>query len=107
MSPQRYPENRSPIRAQLLERHRGFAELREEYLLGYCYNTARAYWGDLEDLFDWAESESLDVLGLTAVEIARYLAGMQKAGYSSNTIRRRRTAIAGLMRAMYTSRAVE
>jgi hypothetical protein len=41
----RYPENRSPFRAELEERYERFAQLREDFLLDYGYNTARAYWG--------------------------------------------------------------
>lgn len=94
----RYPEDRSPFLAALPERHRRFAELREEYLLSYCYNTARAYWGDLEDLFDWAEDQGLDVLALGESDIERYEAGMREMGYAPGTIRRRRTALRGLLK---------
>ena len=41
----RYPENLSPMRAELEERYQRFAELREDFLVGYGYNTARAYCG--------------------------------------------------------------
>ena len=91
----RYPENRSLFLAALPERHRRFAVLREEYLLGYCYNTARAYWGDLEDLFDWAEGEGLDILLLSEEDVDCYASRMREMRYSPNTIRRRRTAIRG------------
>lgn len=49
----RFPEDQSPLRAELPERYPRFAELREDFLLVYCRNTARAYWGDLEHLNDW------------------------------------------------------
>lgn len=103
MSPLRYPENQSPFLAALPERHRRFAELREEYLLGYCYNTARAYWGDLEDLFDWAEAEGLDVLELREDQIAKYLTEMIESGYSLSTVRRRRTAFRGFAKSITVS----
>ena len=92
----RYPEGRSPFLAALPERHRRFAELREEFLLGYCYNTARAYWSDLEDLFDWSKAQDLDILELSEDDMKRYAAGMREMGYSASTIRRRGTAIRGL-----------
>jgi site-specific recombinase XerD len=91
----RYPEDQSPFRAELPERDRRFAELREEYLLNYGYNTARAYWGDLDDLLLWAVERDKDVLSLTSEDIKRYLTRMKRRKYSPNTIRRRRTAFRG------------
>lgn len=92
----RYPEDRSPLRAELPERYQRFAELREEYLLGYGYNTARAYWGDLEHLFDWAEERGKDVLALSDKEFRQYQALLRRRGYSESTVRRRGTAWRGL-----------
>jgi hypothetical protein len=54
-----------PIAGQPPETYVRFAELREEYLLGYGYHTARAYWGDLHDLYLWATERGKDVLNLT------------------------------------------
>jgi site-specific recombinase XerD len=87
---QRYPENLSPILAELPERYARFAELREEFLLGYCYNTARAYWGDLEHLNDWCMERGLDILQLDDKDAKRYLAWMKRRGYSETTVQRRR-----------------
>lgn len=77
--------------AEVEQRHQRFAELREDFLLGYGYNTARAYWGDLEDIKDWAEERGLDVLGLTDKQFKQYLVRMKRRGYSASTVRRRRS----------------
>ncbi len=84
------------------ERDRRFAELREEYLLNYGRNTARAYWVDLDDLLIWAERDK-DVLRLTSEDIKRYLTRMKRRKYSPNTIRRRKTAFRGFYRLAVTA----
>jgi site-specific recombinase XerD len=91
----RYPEVRSLFLAQLPETHRRFAELREDFLLNYGYNTARAYWGDLEDIKVWAESCGKDVLSLDDKDFSKYLNLLRRRGYSSATMRRRYTAWRG------------
>jgi site-specific recombinase XerD len=78
------------MRAELEERYRRFAELREEFLVDYCYNTARAYWGDLEHLNDWCMERGLDVLVLSERDFKKYLAWMRRRGHSGSTVRRRR-----------------
>jgi site-specific recombinase XerD len=88
----RYPENHLPITAELPERHKRFAELREDYLLQFDYNTARAYWGDLNDLLYWSLQRNKDVLLLTERDIRQYLALLRRRKYSPNTIRRRMTS---------------
>lgn len=88
----RYPENKSPLRAELEERYERFAQLREDFLLDYGYNTARAYWGDLEHLNDWCMERGLDILVLEEKDLKKYLAWMKRRGYSPSTVRRRRTA---------------
>jgi hypothetical protein len=55
-----------PVAADLPERWQAFSELREELLVGYGYQTARAYWADLQHVAEWAEERELDVLQLTA-----------------------------------------
>ena len=87
--PLRYPESEHPFHAGLAQRNQRFADQREEFLLGYGYNTARAYWGDLEDIKDWAEGRGFKVLELTEAQFKQYLARMKRRGYSPNTIRRR------------------
>lgn len=66
--------------------------IREELLLGYGYNTARAYWGDLEDLFWWAENRGKDLLNLSEKDFKQYCALLRRRGYSESTIRRRGTS---------------
>lgn len=91
MGCERYPENLSPFRSQRRERHPRFAELREDFLLDYGFNTARAYWADLEDLNVWALRRDKDVLSLTGEDIRGYLALLRRWRYSPSTIRRRLT----------------
>lgn len=69
-----------------------FFDLREELLLDYGYNTARAYWADLQDWFEWAVAREKDVLTLTERDQKQYYALLRRRGYSENTVRRRRTA---------------
>ena len=85
----RYPEDRSPFRAELEERYERFAQLREDFLVNYQYETARAYWGDLEHLNDWCMERKLDILELSEKDLKRYLAWMRRRGYSPATVRRR------------------
>ena len=96
MASTRYPENKSPLRAGLEERYERFAQLREDFLLNYEYNTARAYWGDLEHLNDWCMERRLDILDLNEQNLKKYLVWMKRRGYSGSTIRRRSTALRGL-----------
>ncbi len=67
-------------------------------MLNYGYNTARAYWGDLDDLLLWALERDKDVLQLTSADITRYLALLKRRRYSPNTVRRRKTAFRGFYR---------
>ncbi len=90
MGSSRYPENQSPLRAELEERYERFAQLREDFLLDYGYNTARAYWGDLEHLNDWCMQRGLDVLTLEEQQFKRYLTWLRRRKYSPSTVRRRR-----------------
>ena len=99
---ERYPEHLMPIAGSLHQgppnssplatRYDLFSALREEVLVDYCYNTARAYWGDLEDLFWWAESRGKDIHRLSDPEFNEYRALLRRRKYSENTVRRRRTA---------------
>ncbi len=106
MSSQRYPENLSPLRAELEQRYERFAELREDFLLGYGYNTARAYWGDLDHLNDWCMERGLDILALDEKDLENYLAWMKRRGYEASTLRRRRTAY-GLFLSGFIERGVD
>lgn len=82
-----------PIVAELEVRYRRFSELREEVLLDYGYNTARAYWSDLDDVCIWAMGRDKDVLALSVKEIRQYVALLRRRKYSENTIRRRVTSL--------------
>ena len=81
----------------LEERYQRFAELREDWLLNFGYNTARAYWADLDDILLWAMEREKDPLALTDADIRSYLVLQKQSGYSQSTIRRRRTAWRGFM----------
>lgn len=70
-----------------------FFDLREELLLSYGYNTARAYWADLQDWFEWAAERGKDILNLTEQDQKQYYALLRRRKYSESTIRRRRTAL--------------
>jgi site-specific recombinase XerD len=86
-----YPEDRSPFRAELEVNDERFAQLREAVVLNYDFNTAAAYWGDLDDLRWWCLHEGINILNPTGDDIDRYLDGLQKNRYSPNTVARRLT----------------
>lgn len=88
----RYPETQMPYAQVLPEQYQHFAKLREELLLDYGHNTARAYWGDLQHWFEWAVERDKDVLALTEVDVRQYVALLRRRKYSENTIRLRLTA---------------
>ena len=100
----RYPENLLPIAGQLPETYVRFAERCEEYLIGYGYHTARAYWGDLQDLYRWASERGKDVLNLTPRDFTQYMALHRRRDYSENTIRRKITAVRGLYELLESQR---
>lgn len=83
---------------ELEERDRRFADAREAYLIDYGYNTARAYWGDLEHLYDWCEKRGFDIFTLTDKQFRQYQALLRRRRYSESTIRRRGTAWRGWRR---------
>lgn len=98
MRSQLYPQYRLPIVRELDDQADEFDLRREQFLLGYGLNTARAYWADLEDWRDWCQRQQPKVEPLSATERdrQRYLDEMGEAGYSRNTIRRRFTAVTKL-----------
>ena len=98
-----YPDYLLPIIRELEIRYERFGELREQVLLPHGYNTARAYWGDLDHVFMWAEERDKDVLALTEKDIRQYVALLRRRKYSESTIRRRVTA----MRKLYDVVGVE
>lgn len=89
----RYPEHLMEFAPTLPPEWQQFADLREELLLGYGYHTARAYWGDLQDWFEWAVEHDKDVLALTEGDIRQYIALHRRRDYSESTIRRRVTSL--------------
>lgn len=93
----RYPENQKEFvpayTEPIPESWERFFDLREQILLDYGYNTARAYWADLQDLFEWAITRDKDVLALTDKDITQYIALHRRRHYSEHTIRRRLIAI--------------
>ncbi|OBF28278.1 hypothetical protein A5724_28095 [Mycobacterium sp. ACS1612] len=62
-------------------------------LLSYGKNTARAYWGDLDDVFWWAQARGKDILKLSEKDLRQYVALLRRRKYSESTIRRRVTAL--------------
>lgn len=115
MEAQRYPEMHMPIAGeqtaendQLIEefevdpvkiqQYRRFCDLREDFLLGYGYNTARAYWGDLDDILLWALDRDKDPLALTDKDIRQYVGLLRRRKYSENTVRRRLNTLGAFYR---------
>lgn len=88
-----YPDYFGPMVSELQVRYQRFAEIREQLLLDYSYNTARAYWGDLEHICIWAMERDKDVLALAENDIRQYVALLRRRKYSDSTIRRRVTAL--------------
>ena len=84
-----FPPDLSP---EQIQRWRQFFDLREDILLDYGYQTARAYWTDLQDIFEWAAARDKDVLALTDRDLRQYCALLRRRKYSEATIRRRMVA---------------
>lgn len=72
-----------------------FDVLRERMLLRYGYQTARAYWADLEHWRDWCLSQHPPVqpLGCANEDLSRYLAAIEALGYAPTTLARRRSVL--------------
>ena len=68
---------------------REFYDPREQILLNYSCNTARACYSDFRDIFEWAVARGKDVLALTDRDSRQYCALLRRRKYSENTIRRR------------------
>ncbi|MGX7681591.1 site-specific integrase [Jatrophihabitans sp. DSM 45814] len=95
-----YPEYLGPIVSEIAGRADSFDLLREQALEGQRYNTARAYWGDLEHWRDWCERECMtDPFGATTQSIVAYLNELSELAYSPNTRARRLTALRAFYRA--------
>jgi site-specific recombinase XerD len=88
-----YPDHLLPVISARQVDYGRFAEIRESVLLNYGQNTARAYWGDLDDVFWWAQAREKDVLELSEKDVRHYVALLRRRKYSESTIRRRVTAL--------------
>lgn len=77
------------VTAEQAEQWQRFFDLREDILMDYGYQTARAYWADLQDIFEWAVERDKDVLTLTDKDLRQYCSLLRRREYSENTIRRR------------------
>lgn len=102
---QRYPDKQRmfPTEAPddaIPESWQQFYDTRESILLDYSYNMARAYYADLQDIFEWAVARDKDVLALTERDIRQYCALLRRRKYSENTIRRRMVAHVHLQSAL-------
>lgn len=100
MSGERYPENNMMFppdydvdEDEVPASWQRFFDLRESVCLNYGYNTARAYWGDLDGWFRWANERDKDILNLTEEDQRQYYALLRRRKYSESTIRRRGTAM--------------
>jgi hypothetical protein len=71
----------------------GFADKREDFLIDFRYNTARAYWADLDDWLRWAIEHQLDPLCITRGNLHKYLKDIEQVGYANTTLRRRRSTL--------------
>jgi site-specific recombinase XerD len=91
----RYLRSRSLERSDLAPHHQRYATLRDEFVIGFRYQTARAYAADLDHLFTWTLALGLDVMDLTDRDIERYVAKLKVENFSPNTMIRKRTALRG------------
>ena len=78
MTTERYPDNQMEFAPDVPEHWQEFADRREALLLDYGYNTARAYWADLQDWFEWAVERDKDVLALTEKDKKQYVALLRR-----------------------------
>lgn len=88
-----YPDYLLPVIRELEVKYEQFSKLREQVLLPHGYNTARAYWNDLDEWFRWAAERDKDVLDLSVKDVRQYLALLRRRKYSESTVRRRVTAL--------------
>lgn len=93
MTTERYPENLMEYAPVIPERWQKFADRREALLLDYGYYTARAYWADLQDWYEWAVERNKDILDLTEQDKKQYAALLRRRKYSEHTVRRRLVAL--------------
>lgn len=70
-----------------------FADVRENVLLDFRRNTARAYWTDLDEIAFWCARRGLNPFELTQGQVRQYVGLLRRRRYSENTIRRRITSL--------------
>jgi len=85
----RYPDYLLPIAGRLVPDDERFAEAREQMLLSYRPQTARAYRADLDDIYAWSVKRGFDLLDLSDRQQRQYAALLRRRAYSENTVRRR------------------
>ena len=88
------------IPPEVAARWKRFFDLREDILIDYGHQTARAYYADLQDIFEWAVERDKDVLALEDRDLRQYCALLRRRKYSENTIRRRMVAWRKLQKRM-------
>ena len=89
----RYPKAHACFSHELGVGQGSFEDLREDFLLDFGYQTARAYWSDLDDWLCWCHARGLDALDVNGSSVDRYMHSLKKAGYADNTMRRRRMTL--------------
>src|SRR4051794_16123673 len=90
-----YPDYLMPMAGMSAASDDPFDAARESLLLSYGYNTARAYWGDLEHWRDWCRDQEPPVQSMapSADAVAGYLSQLAAWEYSPNTVARRLTTL--------------
>lgn len=98
-----YPQYQHPFLRQLPGEADEFDLVRERLLEGYGYNTARAYWGDLEHWRDWCLEQvpAVEPVLPATANIEAYLDQMGEAGYSPSTRARRLTVLRAFFKAAH------
>jgi hypothetical protein len=90
-----YPQYLLPIAGREPVEVDEFDLLRERLLVNFTYNTARAYWGDLEDFRRWCQfgTPQIDPLTVEPHDVSSYVDHLRQIDYSPNTIARRLTTL--------------
>jgi integrase/recombinase XerC len=83
-----------PFLRQLRDRG-AFDVAREDFLLGFAVRTARAYKADLDDYYDWCETDGVDPMSPSSLDLDRFLRAVKGHGYAESTVRRRAIALRG------------
>jgi integrase/recombinase XerD len=83
-----------PFLGQLRDRG-AFDVAREDFLLGFAVRTARAYKSDLDDYYEWCETNGVDPMSPSPLDLDRFLRSVKAGGYAASTVRRRAVAVRG------------